>query len=499
MKRTPFAFIALFLVLSAWVLTHLEIGGWDEGLYTRRAYIFEFLTGDWAPVYSFYLALFKPFAPDALWVFYLSRGFLLFILLPLSLFQLARLLTKDSDFAFLSALTIPLMAAVFQLDPGVHVFNACVVALVLVALSERRRGFIDFAAFLVLGSLPFIRQENALYLLALLGFGLGVNPKRGWGVPVAGLLFALLYWRLGSPYLEKRSLYAFCDHWYWNHGSPAMGPNQGDRVQFVLEKFGRPAHLRELILDHAGEVLPYFAANFAGLLRQLFNGVWEGGLLPLGILLLVGRRIAGRSIERPRAIWVFITLVVFAKAVILSSMLSPKPEYFIDLYMLGAMISLRVFTRAVHPWMSGMKVRVLLLAVVWFPLYRWMPEAPRRDSLLAVRGVLQRELAPPLGASPFLGTETQIVYLGPHPRSLSVFGLHPQKFAAQGGGSYSLTEFVNDYGLAAVVLGPEFRRVARELGLLGMVEDFERSPGPFRVLAAGDAMIYIRNERASMK
>lgn len=489
MKYFRIALLTIFLILSAGVIRHLEIGGWDEGLYTRSAYFFEFLEGDWAPIYSFYLAMFRPFVTDSFWLFYLSRSFLLFILFPLSLYQFVRTLTKDSDSAIACALGLPLVAAVFQLDPGVHIFNICIVSLVFVAFSERRKWYLDFLGFIVLGSLPFIRQDNLLYIFGLFGFAIVVHRKRWWGVVPALASYAVISSKLGTAYSSSRSLYAFCDHWFWNHENLQSVGDGGDRIQVVLHSFGSPASLRELITSNFEIVLPYLFNHFLEFIRQFGTLLLNFLLLPIGIVILVFRK--GLKVFRYLSLWHFVFIFVFVRAAVLSSLLTPKLEYYSDLYILGMLISIHVFMKALFPRVSGRAAVVLVLTILWVPLVYWIPNTQRRDSLIALRTTLEHELSKPIREIAFMGVGDQAAFLGPNRDSDTVFALRHIHFRKQKEGPSRLTEFAKRNNISAIVIGPEFLKISLEMGTFEIVDELTKDLSSFQLLESADLKIYL--------
>ena len=491
--------------LLAWTTYHfasLDLGGPDETLYMTAAFA-KIRMPTWAPIYSLYYRIFAALSSDPIAVYYSARLFLLCIAFPIAVFFAARAITGDKKFAAVCALIMPVLAMFMASDPGVQLFNLIIWMILLSLLVYGRKHLLVAIALAAsLACLPFIRQDNSIYiasyLVALIWSDSWSGLKRARTLILLGTAFTATYLGLqyllgGSPFEGARALYAFADHYFWNHRAQILPIANVARQDLVIRYFGNPGSLSQLLTQHASELAPYFAHQAYEFLKAFRDRLDVAALLLAGLAFVIGsaRLRKSRGLNDPASRWALLVFITFAKAFLLCTLLNSIANYYLEAYAACLFAAAwLLYQKATERGPIAMIFAGLLVSVYGYQNSPRITPVTLLGTVLEVRDVVTSKMN--LSMAHVLGTERTNTFVNRNSsefRFSSFFVPAARVFA-----SSNFLDLATSSGVDVVVIDRDFRALAEEYGLEPFVSEFEnnwvRAGRPMPVILANQTRIY---------
>lgn len=507
-RPIPFLLLALYFIwmtVAARGFHLVDIGTWDEALYLTRGAFLEEFRGDWGSAYSLYYVPFHKIFLDPIDVFDSARYVLLFFLLPCGLFLFIRKLTGNSILALVTAAFIPTLPMIVRMDPGIQLFNLMVWLFILAALFKvSRYPIVGLLVSALFGILPFIRQDNSLYI-AVASIALVVLYQQKYNrkeqpislasvIALSGMIgfasFELCCRFLGdTPFTEGRALHAFCDHYYWNHLQMFPRNESIERADYVLKHFGSPSNMTELILNNLPELIPYFQDRFV----EFFERFGSTGRAYLYVAVPFLGVFGVRKLDAAKKILLAILVITFAKSLMVSVVMRPKGNYYVEFYVFIFIAALWAASTIFRTGkiLSGLALVFVVLAMSWN-----MQDAKAdlkyqfRQHIYDLRKLLGNEGID--SAHNIFGTGPVATFFALNADNRQIY--HYRAARKQ----FPFPEYLKSLKIDAVLDASDFRNNVEEAGFIPAFVDFETNYAKygFRLVQSKFRRdrIYIRNE-----
>lgn len=486
-------FLCVAIMLWQWT-RFFDLDPEDEALYVAYG-ITNFRDPAWAPLYGFYYHLISFLTPNPIQVYAIN-----FVLIAFGIFISIYILTYDLTKSPVTALLMSLFSfctgANLGIIPKVQLFNFCFLFCLFFVIHRRTENrWRLWLFYIVMTASIYLRQDNIIYLFAILGYDLWRFRKRELGsfllsayiwmmliICTAGVLLDFV----GNPFQQDRTWRAFADHFVWRNPEMfSLWPTTLSNGEMVSHTFHYADSIASALRNNPLLFLQYTFQNlidtpsvFLATL-QLQPGPFSQLIFTFSalILFLFLALMSKESVQYPaketRNFIFFFVGATLLKVAMTCSLLNPDPKYLIELVLMTpALVAFLVHTFCVPRWKKNWKIfspivvcgiAVLFAILIRFGLEpRYQYQSGQRDTISIVTSIAKAHqsqlIMAPGGTTRYLANDFKTKLL--------------RDFETEALPNQSLGNFMADKNVDLVVLEPAFFEEVKQSGAIEPYRNF---------------------------